>query len=82
MNGHGFLSVSLMQGLELSTFSVEGFKPSCVSCSDTKGLTNDAVERAAQGAARTMPGSIVEAWPQLPIEARRAIDFMARVCLG
>ncbi len=82
MNVESFIKVSLMQGLELSTFSVEGFKPSCVSCSDTKGLTNGEVERAAQGAARTMPGSIVEAWPQLPIESRRAIDFMARVYLG
>ncbi len=56
---------------------LEGCKPSCVSCSDTKGLANDAGGRAAQGAARTMPQSLVEAWPLLPEAVRTGIVAMA-----
>ncbi len=40
--------------------------------------SNGEVERAAQGAARTMAPSLVEAWPLLPEEVRRAVQVFTQ----
>ncbi len=82
MNAEAFIKVSLMQGLELSTFNLEGCKPSYVSCSPTKALANGEEQRAAQGAARTMPASIFEGCALLPEAVRMGILVMIEYYAG